>query len=64
MRQTKGTMKSMIAVRGSIGGGPGSCEPDILSSYESYHFGFPLWFFEHEKVEQIADEIFRSWEIR
>jgi hypothetical protein len=34
------------------------------SPYDSYHFGFPLWFMEHEKVEQIIDEIFRSWEIK
>jgi hypothetical protein len=54
----------VIAVRGTIRGGPGSCEPHILSNYESYHFGFPLWFFEHEKVEQIAGEIFSSWDIR
>jgi hypothetical protein len=53
-----------IAIMGTIGGGPGSCEPYRPTSYNSYHFGFPLWFFEHEKVEQIAEEIFRSWEIR
>jgi hypothetical protein len=53
-----------IALKGTIGGGFGSCEPDRRMLYESYHFGFPLWFFEHEKVEQIAEEIFRSWEIR
>jgi len=34
------------------------------ASHDSYHFGFPLWFMEHDKVQQITDEIFRSWEIK
>jgi hypothetical protein len=36
----------------------------LRTPHGSCHFGFPLWFMEHEKVEQIADEIFRSWDIR
>jgi len=30
---------------------------------DSFHFGFPLWFFEHDKVYQIMDEIFAEWQI-
>jgi hypothetical protein len=32
--------------------------------YDSYHFGIPLWFFDHEQVEQITDYIFEQWDIR
>ena len=27
----------------------------------SVHFGFPLWFFDHETVDQIADIVFAEW---
>ena len=27
----------------------------------SVHFGFPLWFFDHDAVDQIADVVFREW---
>ena len=53
-----------IALKGAISGHFSTCEPGRYAYYDSYHFGFPLWFMEHEKVEQIADEIFRAWEIR
>ena len=29
----------------------------------SVHFGIPLWFFDHEAVERIADVIFTEWQI-
>jgi len=29
----------------------------------SVHFGVPLWFFDHEAVERIADAIFTEWQI-
>jgi hypothetical protein len=51
---------AVIALRGTSG----SCEQHRQTQYYSYHFGFPLWFMEHEKVEQIMDEIFRSWDIK
>jgi hypothetical protein len=35
---------------------------DILPA-NSFHFGFPLWFFDRTKVNTIMDEIFREWEI-
>ncbi len=35
---------------------------DILPA-DSFHFGFPLWFFEHDKVYQIMNEIFAEWQI-
>ena len=40
------------------------CEDWGRITSESYHFGVPLWFFDHDKVEQIADYIFEQWEIR
>ena len=42
---------------------------DIVSEAEgaiaapSVHFGIPLWFFDHEAVETIADVIFTEWQI-
>jgi hypothetical protein len=35
---------------------------DILPA-DSFHFGFPLWFFEHDKIDVITDEIFAEWQI-
>lgn len=35
---------------------------DVLPA-NSFHFGFPLWFFDHDKVDAIVDAIFREWEI-
>ncbi len=40
------------------------CEDPGRTGYESYHFGLPLWFIDHEQVEQIADYIFDQWDIR
>ena len=40
------------------------CEHWDKPGHESYHFGIPLWFFDHEQVEQITDYIFEKWEIR
>jgi hypothetical protein len=40
------------------------CDNKIGGDHESYHFGFPLWFMDHDKVVQITDEIFTSWGIR
>lgn len=30
----------------------------------SFHFGFPLWFFDRTQVEGIADVVFEEWHIR
>jgi hypothetical protein len=37
--------------------------PVTILPADSFHFGFPLWFFEHDKVYQIMDEIFAAWQI-
>jgi len=37
--------------------------PVTILPADSFHFGFPLWFFEHDKVYQIMDEIFAEWQI-
>lgn len=37
------------------------CEHWDRPGYESYHFGFPLWFFDHDKIDQIMDYIFEQW---
>ena len=37
--------------------------PVTILPADSFHFGFPLWFFEHESVYQIMDEIFAEWQI-
>ena len=29
----------------------------------SVHFGFPLWFFNRDQVDQTADAIFKEWQI-
>jgi hypothetical protein len=41
-----------------------SCEDWGRIAYESYHFGVPLWFFDHDKVEQIIDYIFDQWDVK
>jgi hypothetical protein len=38
-------------------------KPVTILPADSFHFGFPLWFFEHDKVHQIMDEIFAEWQI-
>ena len=38
-------------------------KPVTILPADSFHFGFPLWFFNHEKVDQITDEIFAEWQI-
>ena len=38
-------------------------KPVTIIPADSFHFGFPLWFFEHDKVYQIMDEIFAEWQI-
>ncbi len=38
-------------------------KPVTILPADSFHFGFPLWFFEHDKVYQIMDEIFAKWQI-
>ncbi len=38
-------------------------KPVTIHPADSFHFGFPLWFFEHDKVYQIMDEIFAEWQI-
>jgi len=44
---------------------PGDWCDDFGSNLgESFHFGFPLWYFDHGQVEQIADYVFEQWEIR
>ncbi len=30
----------------------------------SFHFGFPLWYIEHESVEKIFETIFTEWQIK
>ncbi len=38
-------------------------KPVTIIPADSFHFGFPLWFFDHDKVYQIMDEIFAEWQI-
>ena len=38
-------------------------EADGAIAAPSVHFGVPLWFFDHEAVERIADVIFTEWQI-
>jgi hypothetical protein len=38
-------------------------KPVTVIPADSFHFGFPLWFFQHEKVHTIMDEIFAEWQI-
>jgi len=35
----------------------------IAVAAPSIHFGFPLWYFEHDKIEQIVEIIFDKWGI-
>ena len=35
----------------------------IAAPARSFHFGFPLWFFDRTHVEEIADVIFEEWRI-
>ena len=37
--------------------------PVTILPADSFHFGFPLWFFNHDSVSQIMDEIFAEWQI-
>ena len=37
-------------------------ELTFLPAY-SFHFGFPLWFFDRDDVDQIMDVIFTEWQI-
>ena len=37
--------------------------PVTILPADSFHFGFPLWFFNHNSVDQIMDEIFAEWQI-
>ena len=38
-------------------------KPVTIIPADSFHFGFPLWFFERDKVDQLMDEIFTEWQI-
>ena len=38
--------------------------PVTILPADSFHFGVPLWFFNHEDVYQIMDEIFAEWQIQ
>lgn len=38
-------------------------KPVTIIPADSFHLGFPLWFFDHDKVNQIMDEIFAEWQI-
>ena len=38
-------------------------KPVTIIPADSFHFGVPLWFFDHDKVYQIMDEIFAEWQI-
>jgi hypothetical protein len=58
-----------VAIRGTLGYDYyrdyyNYCERYRVSRYESFHFGLPLWFMDHDQVEQIADNIFQEWNIR
>ncbi len=37
--------------------------PVTIIPADSFHFGFPLWFFDHDAVYRIMDEIFAEWQI-
>jgi hypothetical protein len=37
--------------------------PVTILPADSFHFGFPLWFFKHSQVNKIMDEIFAEWQI-
>ena len=37
--------------------------PVTIIPADSFHFGFPLWFFDHDGINQIMDEIFAEWQI-
>jgi len=36
----------------------------IAKNARSFHFGLPLWFFNHSTVDSIADVVFDEWGIR
>ena len=40
-----------------VAAGPAVAAPSV-------HMGFPLWFFDHDKANQIADVIFEEWGIK
>jgi hypothetical protein len=37
--------------------------PVSIIPADSFHFGFPLWFFDHDSVDMIMEGIFAEWEI-
>jgi hypothetical protein len=39
-------------------------ESGLAVAAPSVHFGIPLWFFDHEAVENIADVVFEEWQIK